>query len=870
MVAQMEATKELSTTEFFQTVFGQCEGLPGKIVLLENREYVGTDGKPRTTKKVVKCFAPERLEAAAEFAEGRPDLYAKINLCDIAAAREAISPRTGKPNTSAVGGADHVTVVPGFAFDIDAGKGKYPSHVDTLAIFDAMGYPPTLLIHSDGDAGGFYPWYLLDEPFAISSEDGRDEIKTVSRRLLDYVNQQLGFKYDATFGVERNIRCPGSTRKNGNSVTAFEFGPRYQIDQIRGLLLPETERPAIVKRDDATDSIIWEYLDSINLETVEDVLAHFDFDDLGGGEWRRPNANSSDNTRTGVVFEQADGRRGFTCQSCGFRDDDEKDFVLVQYEWYCREALYGSLFLQQSLVKHPDRWKQVSDWCRAQLRVSAEDEFSELDAEALGVEVLPSNPVKSKSQSKTTAQPNTVMEVGSRNLKKLPPETVAAAIAESFDSPEGSTLRRWDGYFWQWSKGRYELLRETAFKEQVTKILQRHFRNISTGAVANVLLNLAGSLHVPDVGAAPFWIDGGPSWDREDIFVTQDQVIHLPTFVLGVDGYSVHTTPNFFSTVAIDYRFDEHAPEPRKWNAFLVELFDDDTEAVQLLQEWCGYLLTCDTRQQKILLMIGPPRSGKGTIARVMHAILGEKNCCAPSLNRLAERFGLSQLIGKSAAFIGDLRLPKKGSHASLIERLLGISGQDAQTIERKYKDEFSTTLHTRLTILSNEQPRFHDPSGALANRFLVLQFNRSFLGNENPNLTAELLQERTGILLWAIEGWSRLRDRGHFVQPTSGKEISDELAEGSNPVLSFLADCCDQSDPQASVDVSDLHRDYLVWGQRNNVFALRHYQPFKEALAAALGPDRVQRVQVGGKRTRKAIGVQYVIPEGFSSSMFA
>ena len=49
----------------------------------------------------------------------------------------------------------------------------------------------------------------------------------------------------------------------------------------------------------------------------------------------------------------------------------------------------------------------------------------------------------------------------------------------------------------------------------------------------------------------------------------------------------------------------------------LDQLWAGDSESIAALQEWFGYCLTNDTRQQKILMIVGPKRSGKGTIARV-------------------------------------------------------------------------------------------------------------------------------------------------------------------------------------------------------------------------------------------------------------
>jgi putative DNA primase/helicase len=56
----------------------------------------------------------------------------------------------------------------------------------------------------------------------------------------------------------------------------------------------------------------------------------------------------------------------------------------------------------------------------------------------------------------------------------------------------------------------------------------------------------------------------------------------------------------------------------------------DDVEAIETLQEWCGYCLTTDTRQQKIFLVVGPKRSGKGTIARVLTKTARATECLHP------------------------------------------------------------------------------------------------------------------------------------------------------------------------------------------------------------------------------------------------
>jgi hypothetical protein len=48
--------------------------------------------------------------------------------------------------------------------------------------------------------------------------------------------------------------------------------------------------------------------------------------------------------------------------------------------------------------------------------------------------------------------------------------------------------------------------------------------------------------------------------------------------------------------------------------------------------------------------------------------------------------------------------------------------------------------------LISNELPRFLDPSSAIASRFVVVETIKSFLGKEDRGLTAGLMQELSGI----------------------------------------------------------------------------------------------------------------------------
>lgn len=285
---------------------------------------------------------------------------------------------------------------------------------------------------------------------------------------------------------------------------------------------------------------------------------------------------------------------------------------------------------------------------------------------------------------------------------------------------------------------------------------------------------------------SPAWLVDDPTLpDPRDLIIARNAIVRLgdPPTVIGPP------TPRLFAVNALDYDYAPDAKEPTEWIRFLDTLWPDDPQSIELLQDWFGYVLGHDVSQHKILLVVGPKRSGKGTINRVLTQMIGPINHCGPTLASLTGPFGLQSLLGKQLAVISDARLSGKADQAVVVERLLAISGEDAITIDRKGTTSLNLTLPTRIMIMTNELPRLYDSSGAIASRFLVLTLSQSFYGREDTGLTARLLAELPGILRWAMAGWTRLRERGRFLQPATSEEAIEEIADLTSPVSAFVRD---------------------------------------------------------------------------------
>jgi putative DNA primase/helicase len=258
---------------------------------------------------------------------------------------------------------------------------------------------------------------------------------------------------------------------------------------------------------------------------------------------------------------------------------------------------------------------------------------------------------------------------------------------------------------------------------------------------------------------------------------------------------------------------------------------------------------------QKILLIIGPKRSGKSTLGRVLRGLIGSCNTAGPTLGSLATPFGLWPLVGKSLAIISDARLGGRTDSQVVVERLLSISGEDALTIDRKNLEPITVKLPTRLVIFSNELPRLGDSSGALAGRMILLRLTESFYGKEDPELTDKLLAELPGILLWTIDGWRRLRECGRFQQPTAADEMLVELTDLGSPVSAFLRQCCNVG-PEYEVQRESLYEAYAAWAREHGRQHVEDEAGFGRALRAARSSVITRQHRLDGQPVRFYGGV--------------
>jgi putative DNA primase/helicase len=446
------------------------------------------------------------------------------------------------------------------------------------------------------------------------------------------------------------------------------------------------------------------------------------------------------------------------------------------------------------------------------------------------------------------------------------PYRLARVYLRQFAHDDRSRLLYYRSEWFAWASGWYEPIEEEAVKAGVWTAVREDFERIARkqteqwareadkdengrpkgkpptvlqvkrDLVGNILGALKSLSIVTADHAPPSWLDDGSGSEHHptDLIACPNGIVVLPLLVANDHDHLLVPTPRYFTHNALPFRFNAAAPEPKNWLAFLHQLWNDDPESIDTLQEWFGYCLTPDTSFQKAIMMIGPRRSGKGTICKVLKGIVGERNTASINLGSLAGDFGLWPLLEKSLAIVPDCRLTDKyAGDAHIVEQFLSITGEDDVTVNRKGISQVITKLRTRFTLCANEVPRLKDPALALPGRLIILRMMKTFFGCEDRTLYDQKLEpELPSILIWAIVGWQRLQNRGRFVQPDSGLELVRAMEALASQVVVFIREeCLVGRDHQ--VGKEELYKAYRGWADRSGFKAMSKPVFGKELFAA-------------------------------------
>lgn len=425
------------------------------------------------------------------------------------------------------------------------------------------------------------------------------------------------------------------------------------------------------------------------------------------------------------------------------------------------------------------------------------------------------------------------------------------AVWYAYDGTKYSEIdeERVRGPMYDWSRDKV-VMDSNAKGESVVKPL-----TFTKGIVTNMMdAMLAPSLCLTPNLASPMWINGVAGPDPGDLIAFENGLLWVSKYLDGADEseYLLPHSPDFFTLFALPFSFDPTAQCP-KFKKFLLSSLGDEEDKIKLIREWIGLCMTPTTKYQKMLIMRGPPASGKSTLGNLIADLVGERQSAQPRFSDLMEQYGLEGLVGAQVAVIGDARLPRKGDAMQALETVLKITGEDKFNIPRKFKKPLrGYKFATKITVTTNELPELPDHSQAMSRRLLILDFKKSFVGHEDHDLGEKLKTEFSGIATWALTGLKRLRDQAGFTIPTSMAEAMGEWRTATSPIAAFIEECCDIVDGVSGKN--ELYDAWTAWAGERGMRSMTRTK-FLERLRAN-APVVRETTEMGGHKQSLVRGI--------------
>ncbi|HWU29259.1 MAG TPA: phage/plasmid primase, P4 family [Microbacterium sp.] len=396
--------------------------------------------------------------------------------------------------------------------------------------------------------------------------------------------------------------------------------------------------------------------------------------------------------------------------------------------------------------------------------------------------------------------------------------------------------RDFAGNLYEYRDGVYVRDERVVTRRCAAALKSSYTRNVETQAAAHLL-----NIDLPEVGLPELprgyldyvVLENGVYWWAEDRLTPHNEMLGALT--------------------KLPITYDETAL-PHEFKTWLVQVFGDDDELIRHVWEVLGYLLMTGNPLQKIIMLFGGGGDGKGTLMRLIRAMLGKSNYSSVSMHQLVEdRFSSANLYGKIANISGDL------SSAFLRDPqiLKEITGGDSINAAYKHGQAFEFVPYAVPLFAANEFFRTSDNSYGWRRRWMVIEFPNKVEaeGATGPLYDESVLHDEIpAIFNYAMEGLRRLMTRGRFLPPDAVQEATTRMHDEADPFLTWLDEDDavwvgeDQSSPK-----EDVYKAYAAWSRRNGYQVMNH-----SSLAQRLKQRGVTatRPRVGGSRVHYYQGI--------------
>jgi len=341
------------------------------------------------------------------------------------------------------------------------------------------------------------------------------------------------------------------------------------------------------------------------------------------------------------------------------------------------------------------------------------------------------------------------------------------------------------------------------YRPDVRSILPEKFRKQSK---ISVILKHIESIHqISDSAFKSFYTTSGNAI-----------LINVKNGMVKVEGNSAILVPhdkNLNFTRQVDASYNPSATCPI-FHRTVGEALPDELDR-RLLQLFIGSTLLPSSKFEATLFCYGPTGNGKSTVSEAALSFFN---------NTLIEHISMANLCNKNGYYTPLLKDVAVNLGTELDASAVGESGiyktlvsGESMAARAIRGNPFTLTTTAKLMFLSNNLPSFKHGTEAELRRMRFLHFNQ-VLTHKDVNLKHDLIQERDGIFLWAIQGLIQLLQLKEMPHGGgSSSAVHERFAVRNDPFGRFIATRC-RKNPDGYVLKSELKKSLLNFYKENGI----------------------------------------------------
>jgi putative DNA primase/helicase len=308
---------------------------------------------------------------------------------------------------------------------------------------------------------------------------------------------------------------------------------------------------------------------------------------------------------------------------------------------------------------------------------------------------------------------------------------------------------------------------------------------------------------------------------------TTDQWDNDPWLINGTTGVvdlrtgevHPHERKDYSTKIAAAGILAEPKP-PERWLAFLNDVTDGDKDLQGYLARMAGYMLTGITSEHALFFLYGTGANGKSVFVNTLAAVLGDYATNAPidTFMETKTDHHPTDVAGlRGARLVTAIEVEKGRRWAEA--KIKSLTGGDKICARFMRQDFFEYKPQFKLLIAGNNKPTIREVDEAMKRRLHLIPFTVTIPAHKRDHTLAErLLEERDGILRWALDGcmeWQRIG----LKPPASVMSATEEYLEAEDALGRWISEECIEN-PSAAAPSDELYQSWKTWTEKWGEYA--------------------------------------------------